>query len=207
MGTDFSNERQVEAAAASAASATPSVTGEENTGSATCQAASISDEENFKVRCLSSALYHEDRERFFAWLHRSAMFLVVLSGTAALSPLKGHFPIALPAITTLLGLLDLVFDLSGKARLHATLRRQVYAVLADVGHETLPDLERKLTLIYADEPPCMYAVNAVAYNRAMTSYGRPQEFLLQVGWKSTFLRHLWPFTPSSFRANDEVPHG
>ncbi len=161
--------------------------------------------DDFRIRCLASALYHEDRERFFAWTHRAAMFLVVASGTAALSPLKETYPHAIPAFTTLVGLLDLVFDLSGKARLHAGLRKQIYSVLADAnGHDNLNNLERRLTLIYAEEPPCMYAVNAVAYNRAMASYGRPEKYSLDIGWKASFIRHLWPFTPSTFKAHDEL---
>lgn len=161
--------------------------------------------EEFKINCLASALYHEDRERFFAWLHRMAMFVVVSSGTAALSPLKNDYPHLIPTITTLAGLIDLVFDVSGKARLHAALRKQVYSVLAEAdGCNSLPELQRRLTLIYADEPPCMYAVSALAYNRSMISFGRPPKFLLDIGWKANLVRHFWPFTSSTFKSFDEL---
>jgi hypothetical protein len=159
----------------------------------------------FKINCLSSALYHEDRERFFAWVHRTAMFLVVASGTAALSPLKETFPHAIPAVTTLVGLLDLVFDLSGKARLHAGLRKQIYSVLADAdGYDSLDNLNRRLILIYAEEPPTMYAVSAIAYNRAMMSYGRPHKYLLAIGNRDRLIRHIWPFTANTFKSFDEM---
>jgi hypothetical protein len=159
----------------------------------------------FKINCLASALYHEDRERFFSWVHRTAMFLVVASGTAALSPMKETFPHAIPAITTLVGLLDLVFDLSGKARLHAGLRKQVFSVLADAdGHDNICSLNRRLTLIYAEEPPTMYAVNAVAYNRAMMSYGRSHKFLLDISDRDRIIRHIWPFTANTFKSFDEL---
>lgn len=192
-------------AAATAAPSTPTTTRERDKVAASASAPSQIDPElEFKIRCLSSALYHEDRERFFAWVHRGAMFFVVAFGTAAISPLKNTFPHALPAAITLTGLLDLVFDLSGKARLHATLRKQIYAVLADVGHVDLKELERRLTLVYADEPPCMHAANAVAYNRAMVSYGRPADALLMTGWRGTIVRHFWPFTHKDFPTNAEA---
>lgn len=201
------NERREEASATCAtpapgtsaqASTAQRTQGRPDQGAAADPASSLTDIQSFEIKCLASALYHEDRERFFAWTHRAAMFLVVASGTAALSPLKETYPVGIPAFITLIGLLDLVFDLSGKARLHATLRKQIYAILADVGHDDLKDLERRLTLVYAEEPPCMHAVNALAYNQAMRSYGRPDEFQLVIGWRETMLRHLWPFTPASF---------
>jgi hypothetical protein len=103
------------------------------------------------------------------------------------------------------GFVYVVFDVRGKAGLHSGLRKQIYGVLADAnGDETLSNLERRLTLIYADEPPCMYAVNALAYNRAMASYGRPAQFLLEIGWRANFVRHIWPFTASTFKAYDEL---
>lgn len=209
MQNEFSHEQKAGAATSSAA-ATSSPTTAAATGkrdeimSAACAPSEIDPELGFKIRCLSSALYHEDRERFFAWVHRGAMFFVVAFGTAAISPLKNTFPHALPAAITLTGLLDLVFDLSGKARLHATLRKQIYAVLADVGHIDLKELERRLTLVYADEPPCMHAANAVAYNRAMVSYGRSADALLVIGWRGTIVRHCWPFTHQDFPTNAEV---
>jgi hypothetical protein len=166
--------------------------------------AEINETLNFQIRCLSSALYHEDRERFFAWLHRWAMFLVVASGTAAFLPIKAEHPLLMPGIATFAGLIDLVFDVSGKARLHATLRKQIYAILADVGHVELKELERRLTLVYADEPPCMHAANAVAYNRAMVSYGRPADALLVTGWRGTIVRHCWPFTHQDFPTSAEA---
>lgn len=190
---------QTTGAAATAASSTTTTTRErDKVASAAGAPSEIDPELEFKIRCLSSALYHDDRERFFAWVHRGAMFFVVAFGTAAISPLKDTFPHALPAAITLTGLLDLVFDLSGKARLHATLRKQIYGVLADVGHEPLPNLERRLVLIYSDEPPCMGAANAVAYNRAMRSYGRPEKHLVKITWWESLLRHIVPFAPAHF---------
>src|ERR1700712_1609748 len=94
----------------------------------------LSPREEFVIECLRNARYHEDRERFFARIHRTAMFLVVASGTATFAWVKAA-PY-LTALLTLAGLLDLVFDVSGKARLHASLRRRVYDLLAQAEDTT-----------------------------------------------------------------------
>jgi hypothetical protein len=133
------------------------------------------------------------------------MFVVVASGTAALSPFTHSYPFLFPAITTLTGLIDLVFDVSGKARLHAALRKQIFGVLADAdGSSDINALERRLTLIYADEPPCIYAVNAVAYNNAMISYGRPRKHFMKIDFWPRFLRNWWPFAANSFKTYEEL---
>jgi hypothetical protein len=67
-------------------------------------------------------------ERFFARIHKGAMFFVVASSTATFAWVKAAPYFA--GIITLAGLLDLVFDVSGKARLHASLRRRIYDLLA-----------------------------------------------------------------------------
>jgi hypothetical protein len=133
------------------------------------------------------------------------MFIVVASGTAALSPYTHTYPLLFPAITTLFGLIDLVFDVSGKARLHAGLRKQIFSVLADADESSdIITLERRLTLIYADEPPCMYAVNAVAYNNAMVSYGRPRKYLMKIGFLARLLRNWWAYGANSFKSYEEL---
>lgn len=55
-----------------------------------------------------------------------------------------------------------------------------------------------------DEPPCMWAVNAVAYNRAMASYERPQGFFVEIERLPRLVRHLWPFAANSFKSRDEL---
>lgn len=161
--------------------------------------------ESFEIECLNSARYHEDRETFFSFVNKGALFLIVLSGTAALSPLKEHHPFIFPLLITVLGLLNLVFDVSGKARLHAGLKKDVFLILADVkAGADLAKLRKRLTLVYADEPPVMYAVSAVAYNGAMTSRDRPSRYLMNVSSWARFWRHIWPYTANSFKRFEEV---
>jgi hypothetical protein len=137
-------------------------------------------------------------------MHRIAMFIVVASGTASFAFAKATWIFA--AIITLAGLLDLVFDVSGKARLHASLRRRIYDVLAQTEDQTrsVAQLKEQALRIYADEPPCMHAVNALAYNAAMLSYDRPQKYLLKVGLIRRTFRHWFSFASTRFKTFEEL---
>lgn len=159
---------------------------------------------SFRISLVRNAHYHEDRERFFARLHRVAMFIVVASGTASFA-----FVRATPlwaGVTTLAGLIDLVFDVSGKARLHASLRRRIYDLLAQSEDDTrpLPQLREQAVRIYADEPPCMHAVNALAYNAAMLAFNRPQKYLFEIRPFYRIVRHWYSFTSAQFKTREEI---
>ena len=67
----------------------------------------------------------------------------------------------------------LAATLDGSARLHASLKHRVYALLAQAEEGEIPieKLREQAALVYANEPPCMHAVNAVAYNGAMLASG------------------------------------
>jgi hypothetical protein len=159
----------------------------------------------FQSRCLRNARYHEDRERFFAKWHKSTMFVVVAAGAASLVPLEKTYWI-LPAIITLAGLVDLVFDVSGKARLHASLRRRIYDLLAQAenGASDICKLHEEAIGVYADEPPCMHAVNALAYNGAMAAFDRPPKFYLKLSWHQRFFRNFWAFAETEFKTYEEL---
>jgi hypothetical protein len=73
----------------------------------------LSDREKFQIDCLRNARYHEDREWFFSFIHKVTMFIIVASGTASFAWVRGTPFLA--ALITLVALVDLVFDVSGKA--------------------------------------------------------------------------------------------
>src|SRR5262249_17537327 len=43
----------------------------------------------------------------------------------------------------------------------------------------LAALRAEAALVYADEPPCMHGVNALAYNAAMTAFDRPKKYYVR----------------------------
>jgi hypothetical protein len=195
-----------QAAAEAAASATTAGTkaGNEKYAAGAEAPVGLSAREEFVIDCLRNARYHEDRERFFAWIHKTAMFCVVASSTATLAWLKKAPVFAI--IITLAGLLDLVFDISGKARLHASLRRRIYDLLAQAEDSTrsIESLREQAVQVYADEPPCMHAANIIAFNGAMESLHRPRQFQYKIEWYHRMLRHVWPFASTNFKTYGEL---
>jgi hypothetical protein len=164
----------------------------------------ISDRDGFLIECLRDTRYHEDRERYFAKWHKFAMFVVVVSGTATFANWA-----SLPwigAIVTLAGLLDLVFDVSGKARSHASLRRRVYDIMAQMEdpNRTLDPLREQLVRVYADEPPTMHAANIVAFNGAMDFLHRPREFQYKLKLRHRIFRNVWSFASTDFKTYGEL---
>ena len=165
----------------------------------------LTDFDKFRMSCLRIARYHEDRERFFAGVHRISMFVVVGSGTASFASFKEFWPY-FALIITLAGLLDLVFGISDKARLHGFIRRQMYDLLAqsETDKRSIEDLKEQLIRISAEEPPYMRAVNELAYNSVMITWGRDQRHLVQTRWYHRLFRNVISFASTRFRTYDEV---
>jgi hypothetical protein len=137
------------------------------------------------------------------------MFVVVLGGTASfatvLDGIERKYAMYPAIVVTIAGLLDLVFDISGKARLHASLRQRFYDLLAraEDANVDLIKLRQEMISTYADEPPCMHAANAIAYNGAMTAFGRPKQYHLHVALWQRLLRDIWPFSEEDFKTIEE----
>jgi hypothetical protein len=165
----------------------------------------IAERESFQITCLRNIHYHEDRERFFARLHKMVMFVVVSAGAATFAPLQHKYWIA-ASFVTMAGLVDLVFDVSGKARLHASLRRRLYDILSEAQDASadLTKLRRRAIDVYADEPPCMHAVNALAYNAAMAAFERPPKLQFKISGWQRFLRNVWPYPSAIFKTFEEL---
>jgi hypothetical protein len=201
MPSEFSG---ASASAASSSTTSPAQAGDQGRPSGTAPALELSPRDEFIIDCLRNARYHEDRERFFARIHKGSMFFVVASGTATFAWIRAAAFFA--GIITLVGLLDLVFDVSGKARLHASLRRRVYDILAQAEDPTrsLDSLREQAVRVYADEPPCMHAANFIAYNGAMEFLHRPRAFHYKIEWYHRVFRHVWPFPTTDFKTYGDL---
>ena len=130
--------------------------------------------------CLRDAAYHEMRERFYSRSHKFILFVIVISGAAAFQELALAFDVIKPsygvALATLAGLLDLVFDIGGKARQHSNFRwraMDIYTASLESG-APVEKLNLSLVRMYADEPTSRDIVNHLAYNIAsMAMNGDP----------------------------------
>jgi len=122
---------------------------------------------------LRSALYHDMRETKLKRLYRFLMFLNLLAGSGAIAA----FGFQIPEIGQVAGLLvaaissaQLVWDFAGAARDHADMRRRFYGLLAEaerpIEGSAVLDIQAKMVLIYADEPPIVRKTNEIAHDQA-----------------------------------------
>ncbi|MFG1319854.1 hypothetical protein [Xanthobacter autotrophicus] len=156
---------------------------------------------SIKVQALRNALYHGARRNFLEFINRAFSFIVILGGAVAVADYLGN---AKPAafIATVAGTLQLVFDFGGRAKEHAFLQRRFYDVIAEV--ETCPEpaenqickWQADLVRIYADEPPTLRALDAIAYNDAAEALDT--EWRVRVNWWQSLWRHFYPFNGTSF---------
>jgi hypothetical protein len=157
---------------------------------------------NPKFDAMRNAIYHTSRRRFFELLTRCLSFLVVASGTAAVANIHAIDPRYAAAGAAMIGALQLVFDFSGRARTHEILQRKYYDLLAEIDGIQTPNDEQflkwqaALNRIYADEPPPMRALDAIAYNAACRNMGydnsRKHVNMLQLAL-SQILQHNHPY--------------
>ena len=125
-----------------------------------------------------NARYHAARRTFYDLIYRWALFGIVALGTAGVANsivALGWPPATAGGFAAILGALSLVFSPYSKSQLHETLHRRSFELASEIDGNispTMADVARwrsKLDLIYADEPPPMRALNAVAYNATLAS--------------------------------------
>jgi hypothetical protein len=172
--------------------------------------ASSSEIENLRFEALKGAYYHEGREAHFDWIHRFLLFTVTLSGTATASQLLASSPIS-PAwiglVTAIVGLIDLVFNLSGKARDHSFLKRRFVELssFCDNSQLGIGALTERLHSIYADEPPQFHCANAVAYNNAhRTIYDTHDDKLLDIPRCMSYFRNWRRYENYNFKRKNDA---
>ncbi|WP_045319830.1 hypothetical protein [Limimaricola cinnabarinus] len=155
-----------------------------------------------RFELLRSALYHEDREDWYGRISRVTTFIVLLLGSGAVAAFGASYEIvgqlAGLAIATLSGA-SLVWDMSGRMQTHAVLKRRFFWLMADLERgRALEEVTAEATMIYADEPPAMCAVNSVAHNRAgRNTYGSDYD-RVELRWYQRRFRH-W----AAFRSLEE----
>ena len=163
--------------------------------------------ERAKFKCVRNAAYHADWERFYGRWHKILMFFVVAFGTAAIgstATTDNWLATAGTAVAVFAGLVDILWDVDGRARLHSDLRRRSFDLLARLeGGEDVQRIEVEFVRLVAEEPPPMHAVNALAFNSAVDALGRPpgQKYVLTPSQRR--MRHWREFRPNQFPTEDE----
>ena len=165
--------------------------------------------DDLRFDLLRSALYNGARERWYAGLHRLVMFGTTIAGTGAAASILGNQPDWIAAgaalLVAALSTSDLVLDLSGKARLHNSLRGRFFELLSETetikgSPKELASIKSRMTLIYGDEPPTMRALDAICWNEAYQSTNPEAELkkMSRVTAPQHMLRHIWAFPGVSF---------
>ena len=115
--------------------------------------------------------YHAEREAYLDGAHRWLMFLVIVFGTSAVVDIFPNLPWIKPllsAAAAVMGALDLTFDLSGRARNHAVMKRRYSDVLTSClrNADELAVARSSLMELAGEEEPAYHALIALSHNMA-----------------------------------------
>lgn len=162
-----------------------------------------------------SSRYHGSRAAFFDRLHRAAMFVVFLAGSAAAASATStlidwpYLTVVLALIPAVVSAAELAFDITGHARRHAALRSRFMVLagsidVAETDPAKLAEWRRDLFRIYADEPATVYfAVNAAAHNAVAQVLGVDPQQMQRIGFWRGLFGHLFTFRATDFPRLDQ----
>jgi len=161
--------------------------------------------------CERSKRYHGARLRFYETTHRWFIFAIVVSNAGAIFQFVNEHGPWIPTATAVIGLFSLVFDLSGKARLHDSLYRRFASLNGRIESSANPEQsdisEWKIEIhgIYGDEPPVYRVLNQHCANQVLQALYEDIEenaaiykkYYVPLNWYHRLLKNFLPF--SNFR--------
>lgn len=147
-----------------------------------------------------SIRYHQRRTRFFDLWDKWIKVLVVLASTSAFATLTieaAGTSIAkwISAVIAAMSALSLVFAFSDKARIHANLTRRYLELEAELTAMRssrkggLADIDRRIRLIEADEPPSLGALVVLCQNEIALQEGH-ENSITPLRWYQRVLAHF-----------------
>lgn len=157
-----------------------------------------------------NARYHARREAFFDQVHRSILFVIVVTGSAAFASIQSEGQIWglngdwLALVPAILAALDLTFSLGEKTIQHRVLywrfRELLSTVISDENPEqNLSGFNKKFNDILKDEPPTYYALNAMCYNEIVNTYGLKESSKIPLKWYQWLFMHVHQFQSMASR--------
>ncbi len=159
---------------------------------------------------LRNALYHVARRRWLDGWSRFFNLLTILAGTGIAADLtkgNGQAALVLGGLVTISGALQLVYDFTGRARLHEILQRRYFTLMADIECAASPTGDQcriwrsEFSRASADEPPTMRALDSIAHNQATFALIGGTEPYLKVNWWQSLTRHILPHNAGLFPPN------
>jgi len=99
------------------------------------------------------------------------------------------------ALAAIFAALDLTFDLSNRARLHALMKRRYFELASDVvaGKATLLEAQACLDKFSADEEPAYYALLIASWNAAQEMVYGDDAKCYKIPRPHLWLKNIWRF--------------
>lgn len=146
--------------------------------------------------------YHADRESYLDGWHRALMFLVIMLGASVVVEALPDYARAAAGISTAaIAALDLVLNLSVRARTAAFLRKSYFEIAADLeeGNITAVQADARMLRLSAEEEPPYMAAHALAENWATGAvYGSEKARPCRVNWWKRMTRNLLHYAGHNF---------
>ncbi|MCY4642976.1 MAG: hypothetical protein OXC41_09875 [Gammaproteobacteria bacterium] len=158
--------------------------------------------------CDRCARYHSERRTFFDVWNKVILVGIVFLNSGAVATISidqtnWKWAMGLTLISPLLVAINLVFDLTNKARNHEFLSRRFHALemsidVDEASEEKVREWRKCIYSIYEDEPATYYALNAICYNDATQALGYSKKFTLSVTSGQRRLRHWVKYSATDF---------
>jgi hypothetical protein len=165
---------------------------------------------------LRNAIYHAERRSFLDLVNKGLSFLIIILGAGVAGKAARLFhldDLVLEMGVLVFATIQLVFDLGSRARDHDFLQRRYYEMVAKMEREPKDTPERQrgwsaeLVTIAADEPMTMRALDALAYNKALSAIVSDpktmEDYRQRVTWWQKRCRHLVAFQSAAFPTEKE----
>ena len=142
--------------------------------------------------------YHQRRRAHYEFLHKAAMFSIIVLGSAAFQasvPFSSSFGL----VAAIIAAADLVVGFSYKARDHYALYKDFAKLAQDIStaqapfSEKLPEWRLRRMEIELEEPPVYWALEASCYNEVLHAWDWDKSQAVQIPlWHKIFM-HWWRF--------------
>ena len=164
-------------------------------------------------KALRNGLYHAARKRYYDRWNNRFTLVIILAGASSISEVvraNAVAPIALGVLVTLAGSLQLVYRLGEKSHLHDRLARNFVDIQCSIdkclspSDEDVAQWESQISLLAADAPPTLRALDSECYNEASDAMYGSRGSRLHIGWWRRALRHYFAFEGAKFEPRDQV---
>lgn len=154
-----------------------------------------------------SIRYYAKKRRFFEHLHRVAQTIILAGGSSAVTAIfNGVSGIALysTAIITMIGLVDYIFDFSGREKNYGDLYKRTVLLSSELlkyegGKDHAAQINSKRYQIYADAPPIGRVLDVICHNEEVIAQGISRNELYKINVFQSFFAHFFDIQSGSFQ--------